>query len=437
MKRTLAAVVLLAGTSSGFAGTINVEPNCSLVNAILSSNQNKPVGGCTAGRGTDTIVLPLGSTFTYSKPYGNTRNALPALSDDTIILGNASTIRRPESLSRYRIFQINPSVEYVQLYGLTIEGGYASGTQPNGGGISNGAGILILEDVALIGNIADGSGGAIYQNSAVAPEAWDLEMYRVTMYNNHADVSGGAIYVQNDWSNLHVENSTFSYNDADEGYADLAANGAYVTFIFNTVVTHGVNDGDVIPQYSLVFGPDDDLIGIDGLARYNGGLTPTHAIDPSLTDNITEGTCYAGEDQRGMPRPIDGNLDGGLACDLGSYEYYPDPDIYYCGGFQATIVGTDGDDILVGTPQPDVIQARAGHDVIRGLRGNDIICASFGDDVVYAGDGADHVYGGLNNDRLFGERSADRLIGADGRDTCNGGPETDTQSRCEVVSQIP
>ena len=44
-----------------------------------------------------------------------------------------------------------------------------------------------------------------------------------------------------------------------------------------------------------------------------------------------------------------------------------------CGGEPATIIGTDGDDLLIGTPDRDVIHGRQGRDVIRGLEGNDIM----------------------------------------------------------------
>ncbi|MDX1691469.1 MAG: CapA family protein [Acidimicrobiia bacterium] len=62
-----------------------------------------------------------------------------------------------------------------------------------------------------------------------------------------------------------------------------------------------------------------------------------------------------------------------------------------CGGLPATIVGTDGDDVLVGTPGPDVIAARGGNDVVWGLGGDDVLCGGPGSDLVIGGAGDDVV----------------------------------------------
>jgi hypothetical protein len=58
----------------------------------------------------------------------------------------------------------------------------------------------------------------------------------------------------------------------------------------------------------------------------NGGPTPTHALvrGSRAVDAVIDGTCPPpATDQRGMPRPQDGNGDGSAACDTGSYEIGP------------------------------------------------------------------------------------------------------------------
>jgi hypothetical protein len=58
----------------------------------------------------------------------------------------------------------------------------------------------------------------------------------------------------------------------------------------------------------------------------NGGPTWTHApLEGSPV--IDRGWCDPGTDQRGVPRPIDGNLDNVWLCDIGAVEYVP-----YCDG---------------------------------------------------------------------------------------------------------
>jgi len=121
----------------------------------------------------------------------------------------------------------------------------------------------------------------------------------------------------------------------------------------------------------------------------------------------------------------------------------PDPDINnnsatettnveqsnYCAGLAATIVGTEGDDILVGTPGNDVIVGLAGNDIIKGKGGNDIICCGdgadfvkggLGDDLIKGGRGIDTIYGGKGNDDLRGNRGADMLYGEEDNDILKG-----------------
>lgn len=47
-----------------------------------------------------------------------------------------------------------------------------------------------------------------------------------------------------------------------------------------------------------------------------------------------------------------------------------------CQWWPATIVGTNGDDVLRGTPGRDVIHGLGGNDVIEGLGGNDRVCGA-------------------------------------------------------------
>ena len=100
-----------------------------------------------------------------------------------------------------------------------------------------------------------------------------------------------------------------------------------------------------------------------------------------------------------------------------------------CGTARATIVGTNGNDVLNGTPWPDVIAGLGGNDIIRGRQGNDIICGGAGADlirgdngvdVLMGGVGPDEIYGGNGNDEISGGPGNDRLFGANGADDISG-----------------
>jgi Ca2+-binding RTX toxin-like protein len=116
-----------------------------------------------------------------------------------------------------------------------------------------------------------------------------------------------------------------------------------------------------------------------------------------------------------------------------------------CFGMPATIVGTDGDDLLVGTDGPDVIVGLAGTDRIEPGAGDDRVCAgpggirsenqyspetilstnegvnmdspdiadNTGDDLLDGGPGFDYIEGGPGSDRLFGGQGNDTMFASD------------------------
>ena len=66
----------------------------------------------------------------------------------------------------------------------------------------------------------------------------------------------------------------------------------------------------------------------------------------------------------------------------------------------ATIVGTEGDDVLTGRSGADVIVGFGGADTIRGQDGDDLICGGDGDDLLSGGEGRDYAAGGAGADDL-------------------------------------
>ena len=108
-------------------------------------------------------------------------------------------------------------------------------------------------------------------------------------------------------------------------------------------------------------------------------------------------------------------------------------DVPRCHGRRATIVGTEGDDLLRGTPERDVIWGGGGDDVILGSLGNDLLCGGPGSDLIHGGRGNDVADGGAGDeDRVIGDLGDDKLMGGSGDrdevagslgiDTINGGP---------------
>lgn len=80
-----------------------------------------------------------------------------------------------------------------------------------------------------------------------------------------------------------------------------------------------------------------------------------------------------------------------------------------CAGFPATIIGTDGNNVIHGTSGKDVIVAKAGNDTIYGLGDRDALCGGPGSDKLFGGPGGDFLYGGT-----------DALVHRNGHTTRNG-----------------
>ena len=115
-----------------------------------------------------------------------------------------------------------------------------------------------------------------------------------------------------------------------------------------------------------------------------------------------------------------------------------------CQGSLATIVGTDGDDVIEGTDGRDVIAALEGNDIVFGRKKADIICGGPGDDVLYGNGGPDSIVGnggadvllGVGGDDLLkGGRGNDDLDGDRGTDTCIGGDGANNLANCEATEQ--
>jgi Ca2+-binding RTX toxin-like protein len=83
-----------------------------------------------------------------------------------------------------------------------------------------------------------------------------------------------------------------------------------------------------------------------------------------------------------------------------------------CFGRPATIVGTNGSDVIYGTGFPDVIASLAGNDKVHARAGGDFVCGGDGSDVIFDGYGSDTIDGGTGVDTVYlcPDGSFDRLV---------------------------
>jgi hypothetical protein len=115
---------LALGQPLVLAATIEVGGPCTLVDAITAANTDTATGGCPAGHGVDTIVLPAGSTHTLTDvdndTYGPT--GLPVIRSVITIAGDGSTIVWASDAPAFRLLAVH-STGKLLLRQTTVSGG--------------------------------------------------------------------------------------------------------------------------------------------------------------------------------------------------------------------------------------------------------------------------------------------------------------------------
>ena len=225
------ALLLALGQAPVLAGTINVDGvNCTLIDAITAANNNGFAGGCAAGSGADTIVLPPNSIHALTAVNNTTfgSNGLPVITSPITIDGNGSTIRREPSAPDFRILQIGSSGD-LTLQETTVSGGRATGSffdpQRGGGLLNNGR--LSLVDSTVSANLALAEGGGVHNRYFVT-----LRLINSTISGNSASNGGG---VSNSRGTVTMTNSTVSGNSASAEGGGVNSGGGPLTATNSTI----------------------------------------------------------------------------------------------------------------------------------------------------------------------------------------------------------
>ena len=515
-KNALALIPLLPLASFGMLGTAHcahlvvatladeqsANAECSLREAIINANNNNQSGSpdCPAGSAAEDDLITSSVSGTISLT-----SALPDITDSfgiTIVGGGELTISGDNAvpialvasgatLNVQNLVLANGSgySGAIGNFGTLIVGNstLSGNTGRAGGAIFNSKGTLNVTNSTFDGNHCL-RGGAIYNDGS-------LNVSGSTFFRNTAEIHGGAISVTSA-STATLTNSTFSENTAVEAGGAIVAQSTFdvinSTFSGNTAASGGAiwrSEGTTtLTNTLLANSPGGNCEGtiIDGGGNLddgttcgftqgnsqsnanpgldpagvqdNGGPTPTIALVPGASDAIDRGidsVCASfidNVDQRGIPRPADGDNDSVATCDVGAFEFTGEllpPPSNACNDQSATAgctvngvadqvcVGTAGDDTIVGTSGPDVIFGLEGNDTVRGGAGIDLICGGSGNDTLVGGRKPDQLFGEDGDDTLKGGRGADALDGGGGSDSCSGGLGSDAATDCETVGAVP
>lgn len=377
MMRPVAAAALLLCLAAGRAGAasfavVNTHDSGpgSFRQAIVDSNSLI---------GTDTITF--GPTVTGAIILAS---ALPALTDSVVILGPGIGVLRVDANASSRLLDISATSTVMlshlnmangrihasevgagirnagtlTIFDCVVANSVADGSGARGGGIRN-DGLLTIIDSTFLDNQAIGAltaGGGI-------DNAGTLRITGTTFVANHADSIGGAIFNTDRVNGVTITNSTFSDNSSDSVGGAIANDGAmtisYSTFADNSAAFDGgavynLDAGNTVTYKSTMiqagsggscFGGTVTALGVNlatdatcpgftqvtaaqlalGPLDFNGG-TQTHALltGSVAIDAASDCTDALGNpvstDQRGAPRPRDGDGIGGPACDVGAFE---------------------------------------------------------------------------------------------------------------------
>ncbi len=323
------------GNRDGFVAKV------SFSTTTVTTFDDESDGSCTDGdcslRDAILLAVPgeiveIGASGVISLTMGESLD----IDTDLIISAPDGEIVTINGLGATRIFNISQG--NVTLSGLTITNGHAS----TGGGIYN-AGNLTLIDCAIADNRADSQGGGIYNASDASLEVRNsliignqaayggglkndhatARLINSTFYNNTASIRGGGVDSDAD-STLTVTNSTFVENNFGNPNSQTTIKNTIIAdstgadcvgMAFLAASSHNLaTDGSCSPGFSQVAPAD---LGLDWQENYFALQRGIVAIDTGYN------AACPSTDQRGVPRPQDGNVDGNAICDVGSYEYEP------------------------------------------------------------------------------------------------------------------
>lgn len=371
MKQLLPCLVLLAMTlpspalAETFWVTKQVDENgvclpddCALREALAAANSSP---------GRDIVMIPPG---TYRVEIAGSGLGVGSfdITDDLDLIGGPGVELVGDGADRVLavVTEFGSPAISVTLRELIVSGG-ASGS--NGGGINSSGSALTLVDSFIHDNFASGHGGG------VAADLGSLHLVRTTIWNNEAALDGGGVFrigitnalpseltitnssivgnrafqgggvaVRNETLSFRMENCTLSDNEASFRGDALAVVNPNLTAPFvlanNILQASGETatgacslglipdslGGNLESPGNSCFLPDAaDQSGVPdpGLDVLTYGLGPTPVVpllenSPALDGGVN--SACASEDQRGGPRPLDGDADGSALCDAGSFE---------------------------------------------------------------------------------------------------------------------
>lgn len=237
----------LAASSAAMAATINVNhfadefgenaAQCTLREAVQAANADAAFGGCTAGSGSDLILLPSGIGVILARA-GRDEDAnatgdldiTGTLEIRTALANNRAAI---SGSGLDRVFDVRPAA-LLQMSRITLANGDPT-VFPN----PRGGGLLRLASAGLIGSELEFRDGFADAGGAIAQSGGTLSLNQSLFHRNRSSGKGGAIEVSAA-GDLTLRSSTLSENAAGSSGGAIALTGADVVLLNNVTIADNV-----------------------------------------------------------------------------------------------------------------------------------------------------------------------------------------------------
>jgi hypothetical protein len=278
---SLAELALVLALWQGPAWTAEIPVDgttYTLAAAITAANTDAASGGCPAGSGADTLVLPAGGTITLTAVDNTTTdgpNGLPVVTSTITIAGQGSTLQRGGT-ETFRLLAVG-SGGYLTVQALTLKGG---DTATYGGGMLNRDGSVIIMNSTLSGNSADADG------SGVSNFGGSLTIVNSTLSGNSAGDDGGG--VSNFTGSVAIVNSTLSGNTAAGDGGGVSNHTGSVAIVNSTLSGNSAGIGGGVFNDSTLTLSQSTLSGNTSTGSGGGAL---NYINSAGTANLTLANC--------------------------------------------------------------------------------------------------------------------------------------------------
>lgn len=310
-------------TTTSHGGAMQNQGTATLTNVIISDNTAPSgFGGGIDNRGVATLTGVTVNGNSASGGGGGIHNFNGMLTLTNSIVGPGNTANGASGGTGGGIENTGGTVTATDS---TVTGNTSA---TNGGGISNNTGTLTVTGATVEGNTASSGGGGI-RNEGTA------SVTNTTVSGNSAPSGGGV----DNRGTANLTNVTVAGNSASSG----GGIWAFDVTVVNTIFANNGAGGDcfitvgLTSSHSLDSDGSCSLAGPDDIPNTDPQLGPlgdyggTTAVYPlrshSPAVDAGDGTACPPTDQRGEPRPRDGNDNRFPHCDIGAFELQP-----VCGG---------------------------------------------------------------------------------------------------------